>query len=110
MGRGASARCLPARLSGAEDAQAPLVKGTSVVPMINGDGCEISVPAQTTNSVDYVTNGNNILIEPLVKNIKYTENSGCSAEGAGTLANGTYGRPSGSDDRERNSELHAIAL
>jgi hypothetical protein len=51
-------------------------------------GCEISVPAQLVNSVDYKTNGNNLLLEPLVKNIHYTANSSCSP--SGSFTDGTY--------------------
>jgi dGTP triphosphohydrolase len=55
---------------------------------VPADSCEISVPAQTVNSVDYETKGNNILIEPLVNGIHYTQGTHCNVSGA--LTNGTY--------------------
>jgi hypothetical protein len=55
------------------------------------NGCEVSVPVQSTNKVDYKTNGNNILIEPLVTGILYTQNANCAGHGQGSLLhNGTY--------------------
>lgn len=56
--------------------------------LVLGLGCEISVPAQLVNKVDYQTNGKNLLFEPLVTGIKYTAGLGCSP--SGSLANGTY--------------------
>lgn len=52
------------------------------------NGCEISVPAQLVNKVDYKTNGNNLLLEPLVTGIHYVAGKSCSPSGLAT--NGTY--------------------
>jgi hypothetical protein len=56
---------------------------------IKTTGCEVSVPAQTVEKVDYATSGNNILLEPLVTGILYTA-SGGSCRKTGEFKNGTY--------------------
>jgi hypothetical protein len=52
-------------------------------------GCEIDVPKQLVSKVDYATNKNNLLVEPLVTGIKYTA-LGTTCLRTGTFANGTY--------------------
>jgi hypothetical protein len=52
-------------------------------------GCEVSVPAQGVNKVDYATKGNNILLEPLVTGILYTASGSLCAK-TGEFKNGTY--------------------
>lgn len=45
-------------------------------------GCEISLPAQAFNKYGYRTDGNNLLLEPLVSAVSYTANSSCSKPGS----------------------------
>ncbi len=56
---------------------------------VPANGCEVGVPAQETHSVAYKNSGKNILIEPNVTGIKYSQNANCGG-GAGNFANGTY--------------------
>jgi hypothetical protein len=55
------------------------------------NGCEVSVPKQTIHGVTYKNNAakTNIIVEPNVSNIEYTQNARC-AGGEGTFTNGTY--------------------
>lgn len=52
-------------------------------------GCEVSVPAQSVNKMDYATKGNNLLFEPLISGIEYTVSGSVCAK-TGAFANGTY--------------------
>ena len=50
--------------------------------------CEISIPPQLLNKVDYRINGHNILLESLVSGIHYTANSSCLS--SGSFTDGTF--------------------
>jgi hypothetical protein len=65
-----------------------ILKLIQIIVLGLGNNCEISVPAQSVNKVDYRTSGNNLLLEPLVSNIHYTANSKCSP--SGSFTDGTY--------------------
>lgn len=56
---------------------------------IKAIGCEISVPPQSVNSIDYQTAGSNLLLEPLVTGILYTA-TGSTCAKTGEFKNGTY--------------------
>lgn len=61
--------------------------------LISTAGCDVSVPAQTVEKVDYATNGNNILLEPLVTGILYTAanlSGSPKCLKTGEFKNGTY--------------------